>query len=82
MVGMLVICETTKRMAQIWGGVYVEELGEETQQELSMMEEASWRSCIRTLESFESQAGESIHQHPWDLATRGARRMSRERGWP
>ena len=74
MVGMLVICETTKRMAQIWGGVYVEELGEETQQELSMMEEASWRSCIRTLES--------IHQHPWDLATRGARRMSRERGWP
>ena len=31
MVGMLVICETTKRMAQIWGGVYVEELGEELQ---------------------------------------------------
>jgi len=46
------------------------------------MEEASGRSCIRILESFESQAEESIHQHPWDLATRRARRMSRARGWP
>ena len=28
------------------------------------MEEASWRGCVR--ESCESQAGESVHQHPRD----------------
>ena len=81
-VGMLVICEATNWMAQAGGGAGGEELGKETAPELLLMEEASWRSCIRTLESFESQAGESVHQHPWALATRRARRRSRAREWP